>query len=99
VEALASGKPVIALARGGSVEIVQNGCGVLYGEPTEEGLEGALRRLDDIEHLIEPGALQTRAAEFSEAQFDRRFLDTLARFWSRGSADSISQFVYNLGKT
>jgi len=99
VEALASGKPVIALARGGTMEIVQNGCGVLYAEPTEESLETALRRLDEVGHLIEPGALQARAAEFSEAQFERRFLDTLARFWSRGSTDPISQFVYNLGKT
>ncbi len=99
VEALASGKPVIGLARGGSVEIVQNGCGILYADATEESLAAALQRFDEVERLIEPGALQIRAGEFSEAQFERRFLDTLARFWSRGSNEPISQFVYNLGKT
>ena len=41
VESLASGKPVIALGRGGAVEIIENGCGVLYPEPTETSLEDA----------------------------------------------------------
>ena len=54
VEALASGKPVVALARGGSVEIVENGCGVLYAEPDDICLNEALRSLDNIRHLIEP---------------------------------------------
>jgi glycosyltransferase involved in cell wall biosynthesis len=85
VEALASGKPVVALARGGSLEIVQNGCGVFYSEPNEDSLEEALRSLDGIEHLIEPGLLMSRAADFSEANFEQRFLAALARLWTRNS--------------
>ncbi|HTF67060.1 MAG TPA: glycosyltransferase, partial [Edaphobacter sp.] len=42
VEALASGKPVIALGRGGALEIVTTGRGVLYAEPSEASLEEAL---------------------------------------------------------
>lgn len=48
VEALASGKPVIALGRGGATEIVTEGCGVLYDAPSEAALEQALWRFDLI---------------------------------------------------
>ena len=37
VESLASGKPVIALGRGGAMEIVADGCGILYAEPHRGG--------------------------------------------------------------
>src|SRR6202000_3180350 len=37
VESLASGKPVIALGRGGALEIVREKCGVLFQEATEAG--------------------------------------------------------------
>ena len=73
VESLASGKPVIALGRGGALDIVGNGCGVLYPEPMEPCLEDALRAFDRVEALIHPAQLKTRAAEFSEAVFERRF--------------------------
>ena len=73
VESLASGKPVIALSRGGAMDIVDNGCGVLYAEPTEASLEDALRAFDRVESLIDPAQLKVRAAAFSEAVFERRF--------------------------
>jgi len=73
VEALASGKPVIALSRGGAMDIVDNGCGVLYAEPTESSLEDALRTFDRVESLIDPEQLKVRASAFSEAVFERRF--------------------------
>jgi glycosyltransferase involved in cell wall biosynthesis len=100
VEALASGKPVVALARGGSVEIVQKGCGLLYASPDEEGLDEALRSLDRIEHTIEPRRLRSRAAHFSEARFEERFLGAMARLWPRSSGDDkISQLVYDSNTT
>src|SRR5262249_15246250 len=72
VEALASGKPVIALGRGGALETVPT-CdplgGVLYDQATEDSLEGALQKLDQIESQIVPGDLQRWAARFSEAEF------------------------------
>jgi glycosyltransferase involved in cell wall biosynthesis len=73
VESLASGKPVIALGRGGATDIVGNGCGVLYAEPTEESLEDALRTFDRIQSLFEPAHLKASANMFSEAAFERRF--------------------------
>jgi glycosyltransferase involved in cell wall biosynthesis len=100
VEALASGKPVVALARGGSVEIVQKGCGLLYASPDEDSLDKALRSLDGIEHTIEPRRLRWRAAHFSEARFEERFLGAMARLWPRSSGDDkISQLVYDSNTT
>ncbi len=69
VEALASGKPVIGLGRGGAREIVEDGCGVLYLEDSEESLEGALAEFD--RRSFDVLRLQDRAGEFSYAQFER----------------------------
>ena len=85
VESLASGKPVVALGAGGALEIVANGCGVLYAEPTETCLEDALRFFDRIRSLVNPEDLRRRAEEFSEAAFDRRFRAVLARYWSQNN--------------
>ncbi len=85
VEALASGKPVVALARGGSLEIVGNGCGMLYAKPDETCLNDALRSLDGVRHLFEPSRLILQAGKFSEPVFQSRFLGSLARFWSRSA--------------
>jgi glycosyltransferase involved in cell wall biosynthesis len=82
VEALASGKPVIALARGGALEIAGNGGGVLYEEANESGLEGALRLFDRTRASLDPEQLAARAAAFSEDAFQQRFLETVARFWA-----------------
>ena len=70
VEALASGKPVIGLNRGGTPEIVSANCGVLYEEPTESSLHQALREFDkkSFRHID----LQESASKFSEAEFTRR---------------------------
>jgi len=67
VEALASGKPVIALARGGAVEIVPEFGGLLYHQP--EGLVQAIEQWDAWEDGVDPCALQAYAAQFSEAAF------------------------------
>lgn len=83
VEALASGKPVIALARGGAVEIVENGHGILYPEPTEASFGKALRSFDRIGSQIDPFVLMNSACKYSEAAFRDRFLDALAKMWKR----------------
>ena len=73
VESLASGKPVIALGRGGATEIVTEGCGVLYTEPSEMALDQALRQFYRRGDGLGPVELQARASEFSEVAFDQRF--------------------------
>ncbi|MBV9768965.1 MAG: glycosyltransferase [Bryobacterales bacterium] len=75
VEALASGKPVIALARGGALEIVPEFGGLLYDEI--EDLYQAVERWDKFENALEPRALQCYAAQFSETEFARQMMPIL----------------------
>jgi hypothetical protein len=49
VEALANGKPVIALGRGGALEVVPSFGGVFYEDASQEGLSGAVKRLETLE--------------------------------------------------
>jgi glycosyltransferase involved in cell wall biosynthesis len=70
VEALASGKPVIAFAKGGALEIVPHFGGWLYDKP--DGLSQALEQWDENGPEVDPCALQAYAAQFSEAEFARQ---------------------------
>jgi glycosyltransferase involved in cell wall biosynthesis len=70
VEALASGKPVIALAKGGALEIVPEFGGLLYDEPEE--VSQAIERWDELEPEVDPRVLQAYARQFSEAEFAKR---------------------------
>jgi glycosyltransferase involved in cell wall biosynthesis len=82
VEALASGKPVIALARGGVLEVVatQPQLGeFLYLDPEEAQLAEAIGRFERMESIIRPDELQQSAARFSETEFVRRMRSVLAR--------------------
>jgi glycosyltransferase involved in cell wall biosynthesis len=72
VEALASGKPVIALGRGGALETVPPFGGVFYDEPSEEQLERAIGRFETMEPAVVPTDLQEHARRFSEAEFLRK---------------------------
>jgi glycosyltransferase involved in cell wall biosynthesis len=83
VESLASGKPVVALGRGGSVEIVREKCGVLYQDSTETGLTDALRAFDRMEPSFNPLFLRTAVGEFSESVFERNFGAALTRLVGR----------------
>jgi glycosyltransferase involved in cell wall biosynthesis len=91
VEALASGKPVIALGRGGVLETVPPYAGVFYGEPTDPALSAALREFEKLEADIRPAELQTHARNFSPAEFLRRMapiLEEAARPLSQGASAS-----------
>jgi glycosyltransferase involved in cell wall biosynthesis len=72
VEALASGKPVVALGRGGALETVPSFGGVFYDEPSEHQLAAAIESLETMEPAIVPAELQSWAAQFSESEFLRK---------------------------
>jgi glycosyltransferase involved in cell wall biosynthesis len=75
VESLASGKPVIALGRGGALESVPTQeplGGFLYPDATESSLEQALAEFESSSGGIEPTRLQQWAARFSESEFQRK---------------------------
>jgi glycosyltransferase involved in cell wall biosynthesis len=72
VEALASGKPVVALGRGGvleSVPAVAPRAGFFYDDPGDISLERALLEFERHESSVSPYELQTAALRFSEERF------------------------------
>src|SRR5688500_19531087 len=68
VEAMAAGKPVLALRRGGAVETVVDGVtGVLYDDPTPESF---LRAMDALGSRRWDGdAARGRARDFDTSRF------------------------------
>ena len=68
VEAMACGKPVVALKKGGALETVVEGkSGVFFSDPTAEALGVAVDQLEQI--TWNPAAIRKHAQQFSEANF------------------------------
>jgi glycosyltransferase involved in cell wall biosynthesis len=68
VEAMASGRPVVAFGRGGATETVATGVsGVFFAEQSVEAISSAVRSLADIE--IDPEKIAAHAYQFGRDQF------------------------------
>lgn len=69
VEAMASGRPVVAFGRGGATETVVDGrTGVFFDEQSEEALIAAIERLERLD--LDPAAIVTHARQFNSARFE-----------------------------
>ena len=79
-EAMACGAPVIALARGGAAETVDNRAGVLYPEPTVDGLRSALETWESRGRPHDPRWGRRRAEPMAVAAVSR----AVARLSLRG---------------
>jgi glycosyltransferase involved in cell wall biosynthesis len=88
VEALASGKPVVALGRGGALETVPFFGGVFYNAPEPDDIGGAIARLEAMESSIRPADLQAWARQFSEEEFLRRMAGVLKLAETRDGVDA-----------
>jgi len=78
LEALATGRPVVAFKAGGATETLTEGVhGTFFDEPTPESLLGAVRRLETL--AIDPAALRTHASAYSTARFRKSMTDVLDR--------------------
>src|SRR4051794_17554912 len=80
VEALASGKPIIGLGRGGILEIAPEGegCSFLYSTPGPEPMERAAKQFEIREAQIRPTKLQLLASQYSEDRFREKILALLS---------------------
>lgn len=71
VEAMASGRPVIAYGKGGATETVEDKkTGLFYYENTIEGLKNAVNRLENLD--FDPKYIREHALEFSTKNFEKR---------------------------
>jgi glycosyltransferase involved in cell wall biosynthesis len=85
VEAMAAGKPVVALRRGGAMETVVDGeTGLLFDEPTVESFLDAMLRLSLVDYQAD--AARSRASRFDKAHFKEQLDDAIARAVGRGAA-------------
>jgi glycosyltransferase involved in cell wall biosynthesis len=80
LEAMASGRPVVALRAGGAKETVLDGeTGLFFDEPTAESLMDALQRLDTLE--IDPQGNRTHAETFDLKRFQIRLSSLVEAKW------------------
>ncbi|OGI25389.1 MAG: hypothetical protein A3J76_01995 [Candidatus Moranbacteria bacterium RBG_13_45_13] len=84
VEAMAAGKPVIALRRGGATETVIEGeTGEFFDESTIEVLADAVRRLMEKEKDYEPEKIREQAMKFSKEKFMKNIKRVIGEIWER----------------
>jgi len=73
VQALAAGRPVVAFAGGGALDIVQDGVnGLLFHEPEAAALIAALKRFERLR--FDPEGLRVSAARFDKDRFKEQLL-------------------------
>lgn len=78
IEAMASGAPVIASARGGALETVIDGkTGIFYSGVMAEDLQRAIVRFENTAPM-DPARIVARAAVFDVSAFQKKFLDFVA---------------------
>ena len=78
VEAMAAGKPVVAVGRGGAAETVIDGVtGVLYDAQTPTAMVEAIERLDSLS--LDPARTKAHAEQFSPERFHSEFRRLLAQ--------------------
>ena len=80
VEAMASGKPVIAFRKGGALETVIAGkTGLFFDEQTADALNTCLDQFEAQEHIFDPQAIRAHALRFDKACFKGDFQALLER--------------------
>ena len=82
IEAVASGKPLIALGRGGVLESVPEEnprAGFFYKEPGERSLSLAVEAFERYEPSLSPMAIRHLAWRFSEERFQREMRSIIFR--------------------
>lgn len=73
VEAMASGTPIIAYARGGALETVKEGLnGVFFTEQTIESLVNTIQKFEDKEALFDGRLMRMEAMKFDKSVFTRK---------------------------
>lgn len=82
VEALAAGMPVIAYAKGGALDIVQDGeTGILFKDQTADDLIKAIKKSEEINFL--PATMHRKSKRFALALFDNKIRKIVSDEYSK----------------
>ncbi len=80
---MASGLPVIAYAAGGAIETIVDGeSGLLFHDPTVEGLVRAVERVERGLVTFDEAGVRSRANAFTKDRFRRGVLEAIRGAWS-----------------
>ncbi len=86
LEAMASGRPVIAYGAGGVLDsVVPDKTGILFSEQTEKSLNAAVSDFESGIVTFDPHSLRDHAAQFSEELFRQRLHNEIDTVISRES--------------
>ena len=97
VEAMASGKPVIALRRGGALETVIPGqTGLFFDQPTSDSLATAILDFEAIEQSFDPELISIHARRFSKETFKRRMSQVLQEYVDYSADSPAGRFLPGL---
>ncbi|MDM0075422.1 glycosyltransferase [Variovorax sp. J2P1-59] len=78
LEAMASGRPVIAFGKGGALETVVDGStGIFFDDQSAEGLIGAIERFEAMKDAFCPDVMQAHARTFDTAVFRTRMAELI----------------------
>lgn len=76
LEAMASGRPVIAFRKGGALEtVVENVTGLFFDEQTSSALNSEIVKFELMEQMFEPETIRAHALNFDKKEFKRKFLE------------------------
>ncbi len=83
LEAMASGRPVIAFARGGAMEtVVENETGLFFKEQTVDSLVDAILKFESQASSFSPEKCRNRSLYFNKERFQTQFQMCVSRWWA-----------------
>ena len=78
VEAMASGRPVIAFRKGGATETVIDGItGIFFDEQTPDSLNIAIKRFEEVESEFDHKKIEEQACKFDKNVFKEKLLTSI----------------------
>ncbi len=81
-ESIAAGTPVIAYAKGGALDIIQDGeTGILFEKQTVESLVNAMKRFES--YTFSPATLHRKSKRFAPSLFDTKIYKIVSDFLTR----------------
>ncbi|MBI2453455.1 glycosyltransferase [Candidatus Peregrinibacteria bacterium] len=81
LEAMASGRPVIAYRAGGALEtVIDEKTGIFFDAQTPESFNDALQRFEKMS--FDPKAIRRHAEGFSEKRFQKEFMSFIEERWA-----------------
>lgn len=94
VEALASGTPVLAYAKGGALETVvplhdvqgRAPTGLFFAEQSAAAIVAAVQQFEQQRHLFDPVAIAAHAQQFSIPVFKQRMAQLIEKAWAAHQA-------------